>query len=659
MLDKAKVSYRIATSSWDDDYHFNNLYNLFKEYADKIDEIALFLSFTHSSLPLDRIEELSKVAKVRMEEIRKLGIRTGINHLTTIGHHAENLDNSLQGDYGRHIDYNEYHHNSLCVSDPKVKEYIGKTYEIIALANPDYIWIDDDLGMYWHFNCFCDNCIAEFSKKGVSYTKESLKYAFDNGTREEKKAIREKWLEFNVSKITSTLSIIRNSVDKINPNINIGLMSADFDYENIDRKIFSDILSRNNTIATMWRPGCGYYNDWDSRGFYVKANLIGRLIAPYPDYVTDIQSEIENFPYNNLHKSVHMNIMETCAYIGAGCTGVAYNVLNSDSYNSEYDTTWENTKRFKGILAKRDFMDLLVKTFKRNKNRGVFFEYTKDSMFGMRLDEGKWLEGGGKKFQYELFENGIPIAYSKDKTGVTMLLGDEPNSMSEDQIIELLSGGVFMDAKALDILNKLGYGKYLGFSLKETIERDCIEKFTDHKFNKDIVGYERDCRQSFGWSEPAYSLNLTDEKSEIISSLVDYVGKEKAKVTMGIFENSLGGRICVAGYFPQTYVQSYARSLQMKRVMRYLSKDKLNSYIGSYHNILMFDRTDKDVAMLIINNSYDKAENVKVCVAGDIKEINICDVNLNKTLLKQSCFDGSYSEFIIPEMDMFSMLLIN
>ena len=52
----------------------------------------------------------------------------------------------------------------------------------------------------------------------------------------------------------------------------------------------------------------------------------------------------------------------------------------------------------------KNFMDLLVKTFKRNKNRGVFFEYTNDSMFGIRLENGKWLEGGGKKFQYELFE---------------------------------------------------------------------------------------------------------------------------------------------------------------------------------------------------------------------------------------------------------------
>jgi hypothetical protein len=49
--------------------------------------------------------------------------------------------------------------------------------------------------------------------------------------------------------------------------------------------------------------------------------------------------------------------------------------------------------------------------------------------------------------------------------------------MKADEILKMLSSGVYMDAQALTRLNEMGYEKLTGFSVERFIERDCIEEF--------------------------------------------------------------------------------------------------------------------------------------------------------------------------------------
>ena len=58
----------------------------------------------------------------------------------------------------------------------------------------------------------------------------------------------------------------------------------------------------------------------------------------------------------------------------------------------------------------------------------------------------------------------------------------------------------------------------------------------------------------------------------------------------GVFENALGGLICVAGYFPWSFLQNYSKSAQLKTVFRWLSRDTLPAYVASYHKINLWVR---------------------------------------------------------------------
>ena len=52
------VSYRVSTTTWESDYHFDNLMTLIEKYKNDIDEIALFTGFVHTCLPIERVERM-------------------------------------------------------------------------------------------------------------------------------------------------------------------------------------------------------------------------------------------------------------------------------------------------------------------------------------------------------------------------------------------------------------------------------------------------------------------------------------------------------------------------------------------------------------------------------------------------------------------------
>jgi len=223
----------------------------------------------------------------------------------------------------------------------------------------------------------------------------------------------------------------------------------------------------------------------------------------------------------------------------------------------------------------------------------------------------------------------------------------------------MLASGVYMDAAALTRLNQMGYQELTGFEVERVVPNDCIEKLTGHPLNGPFAGRERDCRQSFNhW--PAEVLKQRDPKAEILAGIVDYTGREVAPASMGVFENRLGGRICVAGYFPWTFVHSLSKSAQMKSVMRWLSKDRLPAYVGSFHKINLWAREPErgSVALAMTNSCHDAARNVVLLLLTDKAEISVFDMECRETKIAASGSDGPYRKFVIPAIDPWQMRLV-
>jgi hypothetical protein len=658
-IEKAFISFRIGVPQWSSEIRCNALLDMFDRYRGVTDEITFFTSATHPPLPLEVFRERTAVLKDRMEAARKRGYRTGINILATIGHHNENLDNSLKGDYTfmTNID-GQVCQGSYCPNDNKMREYIRTIYELTANAKPDYIWIDDDV-RFGHmpigYACFCDNCLRIFRDEyGVLYTRESLKKAFNTGSKDDKLKIRKAWMQHNRNTISGLFTYIEKTVHGIGPSIPIGFMTGDRFFEGYDFSNWARILAGPDNIEVMWRPGGGYYADISTDGLSGKSHDIGRQVSVLPENVRSIQSEIECFPYQRLKKAANIIVLEACSHIASGCSGAAFNVLSMyDDPLDEYEPLVRQLKE------SRPFFDLLARSLGRSPVSGVNTYWNKNSFMTGNIEEGNWLGSGNPTVSHELYNIGIPACYSDKHAKVNILGKDNVFALSKAEITDILSHGVYMDAETLRQLNEMGFGDLTGFEVVKSETADRIEKFTDHPLNRIYAGRERDNRQSF-WNSTAYTLIKTDEKAQILSCLIDYTGKEVSPCTSGIFENKNGGRICVSGYYPWTFMENLSKSSQMKSLLRWLSKDSLPGYVDSFHRINLWIREHGNcgIALAFTNSSFDPARDVILMLRTESSRVKVYDMECREILVRSSGEDGPYRKFLIPFIDQWQMRLV-
>ncbi len=390
-IEKSFISFRIGPALSLSEGRFTELLALFDKYRGVTDDITFFSSVTHAPLPIEVFNSRMEVLKDRMSVVRKHGYRTGINILTTIGHHNEDLPHSLKGEYTNMtgIDGN-ISEGSFCPNDDNLREYIKGIYRSTAEARPDYIWIDDDIRMGHMeigYGCFCDNCLKIFkNESGSEYTRESISRAFDEGTVEEKLKLRKDWLQHNRNTISRLFELIERTVHEVGPDISLGFMTGDRFFEGYDFSNWAKTLSGPNNVPVMWRPGGGFYEDNVTSELAGKSHDIGRQVSQLSKEVKNIQSEIENFTYQRLKKSENIVVLETASHIAAGSRGAAFNVL---SFYDEPLTEYEPL--LKKLKEARPFFDLMVNSFGTSEVVGVSALWNRDSYATMNMDHGSWL----------------------------------------------------------------------------------------------------------------------------------------------------------------------------------------------------------------------------------------------------------------------------
>ncbi len=105
-----------------------------------------------------------------------------------------------------------------------------------------------------------------------------------------------------------------------------------------------------------------------------------------------------------------------------------------------------------------------------------------------------------------------------------------------------------------------------------------------------------------------YGLEPIAPGVETLARLADYADQDWGP-TMTAFENALGGRVVVMGYYPWTLLHNLAKSSQLKAVCRLLSRDTLPAIAESYAHTVVWARAGVDgrLAVVVLNASLDPA----------------------------------------------------
>ena len=156
----ATISLRIGTYFFMQSQRRDELLVMLERYQETIKEVAFFTGFTHPAVPLPTLRERAAVLADFIPRCQALGLSTGINHLATIGHLDENLENSLREPWQHLVDLDgSVSLSCYCAVDPSMRAYITESYQALAQAKPEFLWVDDDVRMESHppaikFACF-------------------------------------------------------------------------------------------------------------------------------------------------------------------------------------------------------------------------------------------------------------------------------------------------------------------------------------------------------------------------------------------------------------------------------------------------------------------------------------------------------------------------
>ncbi len=642
---------RLATDVWKSDEEFERLLELLKKHRSVIDRISIFNSDCHTPLRLEMQKESIELLAKRIQTFHEMGFSAGINVLATVGHHPQFLDTSLQANYTHMTNQDgEECKGSYCMNDRRyLQEYLKPLYLILLSANPDFIWLDDDV-RYNHYpigtGCYCDGCIEKFNKDyGFDFTREALTERLSDKNETE---LRKKWLSHQSDKVENLLGFVADTVYSHNDKVKLGLMSGERYFEGFRFEGWARALSANGRHKIMWRPGGGAYNDFDFREFTLKSIEIGRQVANLPDYVDEIQSEVESFPYQMLKKSGRSTAIESMLYLACGANGTTWNIL--PGYGGAQEPVMLAENIFEEIEKSFNFMQKLSSNFISNTAYGIHDGW---SINGQATADKSFFSDYGGAFadtmtEFELM--GLPHAYNFKAAACYLLKGRQPLAFSDEEIMHMLSNGVYMDTEALEILRKRGYGEYLGFECGKNAPADLSEVYANHPLNVAIVGKSRSCFAVFSGERVTDTL-IVPPGGEVLCSLRNENGEEIASCTMGLYKNKLGGTVIVSGYYPWNDLMDSQKSKQIKNIFHSLIKNYPFCFISSYHRVRVIVRkTEKGMAAVIFNCNNEELNGVELFAAVDKKQAYITDEECNETRIYSVRRESDGNVFALPAL---------
>jgi hypothetical protein len=602
-----KLAWRIGVPSYEPDEAFAHLMAFLADFLPIVEEIAFFETFTHHLyLPLDALADRAARMGRAIKAVKQAGVPSaGINVLTTIGHANEAWDYMPPLPMPPMIGHDgAASFGCACPNTPELRRYVRDKYTLVARQSPDFVWVDDDIRMHNHgvpWACFCPTCLALFAEEtGLTFTREQLVAAFDDPAAG---AVRAAWIEHNARTLEALMAEVAAAIHAVDPAIITGLMTAGPGWTTYNGVAFDRWLRALR--AGKCRPGGGFYSDETPLGMVGKALEVGRQIAVLPPEVTDVQYELENFPYHVIKKSATALTSECTLALAVGCNGIAFNALGG------WDPPYEDFRRYlEAVTAVRPVWEQLVAHIDGLPTAGLWPAWSPRFMARKSVRPGyPWLSYDGVPTRPDvLAQIGLPLA-TDWPAAAAVLSGGIIDAFDDDELRDIFSRGALIDSAALDLLAERGLADLAGVRIARRYDNGPMETLTDDPLNGPWAGQVRDCRIEF-WGDARGMADVLEPAApgvRILARMETYFRQDYGP-SMTAFENSLGGRVVVMGYAPWIFFHSGPKREQLLNVADWITRGALPVRIDGTVPVIPFVRLSADRArgaVVLLNAGLD------------------------------------------------------
>ena len=618
-----KISFRLGLTGFQpyrEDARFQGVVAQAERWKDLIDEVCLFTeSWHHGYVSPEHIEQMQPVLEKRMDMLRAIGIPSvGLNILETVGQLDEGWDwldpvpfQTMVGHDG------STSFGMMCIRSKEYRNYIRYKYMRYAQSRPDFIWLDDDIRPGGHkpvdYPCFCHNCITEFNQRmHTSFCREELVRALDSADGGE---LRQAWTGFIREGYDDLMNIIRETVHRVDPAIQLGLMTIQVHGDTYGQADHIGLLRALD--ASKIRPGEGFYDDYTPADFALKALYVADQLRECPP-IQDRQYELEDFPGMG-KKSVRMHMIELTAGLLSGCNGAALNF--HPAFDPDETPSLSTDGLLSAMVQHRQQWHHMVRAGDSWKLYGGTVAF--DKLFDAKYPaDGDWFQGKARKCwerEISFFAKGLPYTPYAENAAWFALSEEMADVLDDDQIRRILAKGAWLDGGAVSRLCRRGFGDLIGCEIERSYSSGMRETFNSDPRNGAMRGRVRDVYQTFyRWNDgytTVYSLR-TDKDATVLSTLSSITGVECGTAGCA-YENKLGGRVICCGYLPWRLPELTRRNDQIRQYADWLSRDAMPVRLYNVNRVFPLYKRSEDkhgFMLMLVNCCLDATEAFSVRV---------------------------------------------
>lgn len=574
-----------------------------------------------SPFPMEKHRRMAEIYKKMACRFRKEGIHFSINLATVTGHCDAKLSEQMTLPYTKFVGESLVpNHSTYCILDTGWQDYVKKMVTLYAESRPEIMMIDDDFRSVNHsgyLGCFCPLHVARTSEEcGVTLTAQSLK---DHvlGNSEQDKKVRAAWRKINFEGQLQAAHGIEEAIHAVNPNIRVGLMNSgepNHSVQGRDIQLLLKTLAGENRPVS--RPLGGAYADGLRQQLIEIHNGMALSMAQLED--AEIISEVENWPHTRYTKSVRITELQMKLHTLAGADKISMNIFDF------MGTPYSQEPRFmESIRNLKPELDRIQQLRKGKKASGLGMLWHKDcaqTQYNAAHIAAGIVPDRTADSLFPLL--GIPVAFTKQK--VNFLTGSVADNLTEEEILELLKGGLLLDSSGFDQLTKRGFGEYLGCKCTGRLQQVSCEKLVDSEFCGEFAEnlLPTDWLR-LGLKNIDLPLLQAENGARELTEILD-VDYKRLGGGVCLYQNSLGGRVAVCPAFVGPWTYAYrSRAYLMRKIVCWLAKENTAFTLKDGVNVAPFYYENEEEGLLALLNTGLDTETLTVCTQYPLMEKDV------------------------------------
>lgn len=348
--------------------------------------------------------------------------------------------------------------NVVCPYDEGFRQHFKSVMATVTKSRPASIMVDDDFRLMFRpgKGCACPLHMAAFNKlAGTNMTREEL-YEHTKGTSEEDIRYTNLFIETQRDALLGAAKAYREGVDSVDPSMPVSFCACGSGAEFAD-EIAHILAGEGNPVVV--RLNNGSYTAAGPRWFSTIMHRAAAQAAVLEGKVDVLLAETDTCPQNRYSTAAQMVHAHFTGTILEGARGAKHWITRLHTHEPGSGAAYR-----KKLGKYRGFYEKLAEMTPTLKWLGCRMPVSATPGYGFGCSPDITETNGWSSCVLERM--GLPMYFSSKPGGAVFLDGPGDAFMTDDELLDLFRGPLFLAAETALRLNERGFKAYTGVDVK-------------------------------------------------------------------------------------------------------------------------------------------------------------------------------------------------